>query len=119
MNKGKDKKDKGLKKISELLLDLDLDKRKRYISQEFQAYGLMLTDELKDWKNKSLYMKLAKTTPREILEKARYFIKDQSKGTIKNRAALFMWKLKELKAEAELTKKKPLGKLQGNRPPKH
>ncbi len=109
--KKKKEKKKGLNKISDLLLDLDLDKRRRYISQEFQAYGLMLADELKDWKNKSLYMKLAKTVPRETLEKARYFIKDQNRGTIKSRARLFMWKLKELKKEAKVLKKKPLDKL--------
>lgn len=109
----------GLKKISDLLLDLDLDKRKRYISKEFQSYGLMLADELKDWKNKSLYMKLAKTIPRDTLEKARYFIKDQGKGTIRSRPKLFMWKLGELKKEAKLTKKKIVGKRLLSLRPKH
>lgn len=108
-----------LKKLSDLLKDLDLDKRRRYISKEFQAYGLMLADELKDWKSKSLYIKLAKTTPRDILEKARYFIKDQNRGTIKSRPGLFMWKLKELKKEATLSKKKLTGKQLHKPPLKH
>jgi len=58
---------------------------------------LALAEELNDWKNKSLYIRLAKQYPRELLEKARYFIKDQSPGKIKSKARLFMWKLKELR----------------------
>lgn len=76
-----------------------LEKRGKYIKNEFQAYGLDLAKELDDWKNKSLYLRLAKTVPREILEKARYFVKDQNPGSIKTPYKLFMWKLKELKKE--------------------
>jgi hypothetical protein len=78
-----------------------LDKRKKYVKNEFQAYGLDLAKELGDWKNKSLYLRLAKNTPREILEKARYFIKDQNLSTIETPYKLFMWKLKKLKEEAK------------------
>lgn len=90
-----------LKKLSDLLSGLELDKRGKYVSKEFQAYGLMLAEELNDWKNKSLYIKLAKTTPRTTLDKARYFVKDQPKGQIKSKARLFMWKLKQIKKEKE------------------
>jgi len=76
-----------------------LAKRKKYVKKEFQAYGLMLAEELNDWKNRSLYIRLAKQLPRERLEKARLFVKDQPQGKIKNKARLFMWKLKELKDE--------------------
>ena len=76
-----------------------LEKRNKYIKNEFQAYGLNLAKELGDWKNKSLYLRLAKTVDREILEKARYFVKDQNPGTIKTPYKLFMWKLKELKKD--------------------
>lgn len=69
--------------------------RTKYVKNEFQAYGLELAEELGDWKNKSLYIKLAKTVDHEILQKARYFVKDQS--NIKTPYKLFMWKLKELK----------------------
>jgi hypothetical protein len=93
-----------LKKLSDLLLGLDLDKRGKYVSKEFQAYGLMLAEELGDWKNKSLYIKLAKTTPRATLDKARYFVKDQPKGQVRNKASLFMWKLRKIKEEKELKK---------------
>ncbi len=78
------------------------DKRKKYIKNEFQAYGLELATELGDWKNKSLYIRLAKTTDRKILEKARYFVKDHAPGQVKSPSRLFMWKLKEIKKDIEI-----------------
>jgi hypothetical protein len=74
-----------------------LDKRQKYVKKEYQAYGLELAKELGDWENRSLYIRLSKTIDRQILEKARYFVKDQTQGTIKTPYKLFMWKLKELK----------------------
>ncbi len=74
-----------------------LEKRQKYVKNEFQAYGLELAKELGDWKNKSLYLRLAKTIDRQLLEKARYFVKDQNPGAIKTPYKLFMWKLKELR----------------------
>lgn len=74
-----------------------LDKRKKYVKNEFQSYGLELAKELGDWKNRSLYIRLTKTVDRQILEKARYFVKDQNPNSIKTPYKLFMWKLKELK----------------------
>lgn len=68
----------------------------KYISREFQKYGYDLAVELGDLAHKSLYIKLAKETPRAILEKARCFVKD---AKARNRAKLFMWKLKELKTQ--------------------
>ena len=75
-----------------------LKKRQKYIKNEFQAYGLQLAEELDDWKNKSLYIRLAKNTDKQILEEAHNFIKDQSPHTIKSKAKLFMWKLKQLRS---------------------
>lgn len=74
-----------------------LDKRKKYVGQEFQAYGLQLAEEMGEWGKRSMYIRLAKQVSREILEKARLFVKDQLPGTIDNKGKLFMWKLKELK----------------------
>ena len=48
----------------------------KYISREFQAYGIFLSEELGDYKHKALYIRLAKTVPRAILEKALSFVKD-------------------------------------------
>lgn len=70
----------------------------KYISREFQTFGLHLADQLDDYKHKSLYIKLAKTTHRSILEEALSFCVD---STATNKGALFMWKLKELKAKAK------------------
>jgi len=77
-------------------------KRKKYVKNEFQAYGLELATELDDWKNKSLYIRLAKTQDRKLLEKARYFVKDHSPGQVKTPYRLFMWKLKQLRMENEI-----------------
>ncbi|MBU3935175.1 hypothetical protein KJ909_00725 [Patescibacteria group bacterium] len=71
--------------------------RQKYVKNEFQAYGLQLAEELGDWKNRSLYIRLAKNTNRQILESARNFVKDQNPGSIKTPYKLFMWKLKKLK----------------------
>lgn len=67
----------------------------KYISREFQDYGYRLAEELGDLEHKALYIKLAKTLPRKILEQARNFVKDAIGA--RNKARLFMWKLKELR----------------------
>lgn len=66
----------------------------KYISREFQKYGYDLSEELGDPDHKALYIKMAKEVPRAVLEKARYFVKD---AKARNRARLFMWKVKELR----------------------
>ncbi|MBI2268594.1 MAG: hypothetical protein HYU80_04140 [Candidatus Blackburnbacteria bacterium] len=68
----------------------------RYISREFQKYAYDLAQELGDIEHKSLYMRLAKNTPRQLLEQARYFVKDSKAN---HPPKLFMWKLKQLKDE--------------------
>ncbi len=68
----------------------------KYISREFQSFGIRLAEELDDYKHKSLYIKLAKTTHRSILEKALSFAVDSK---ARNKGALFMWKLKELRTQ--------------------
>ena len=65
----------------------------KYISREYQSYGIRLAEELDDYKHRSLYIKLAKNQPRAILEKALSFCIDSK---AKNKGALFMWKLKEM-----------------------
>ena len=65
----------------------------KYVSREFQSFGIYLAEELDDYKHKSLYIKLAKTVHRSILEKALSFVSDSNAD---NKGALFMWKLKEL-----------------------
>ncbi len=89
------KKDSAPQKISELLSKYKTATDEKYISQEFQQYGYDLAIELNDIAHKALYIKLAKTTPREHLEAARRFLKDATNA--KSKGKLFMWKLKELK----------------------
>lgn len=76
--------------------------RDKYVSREFQKYAYDLSVELNDLAHKSLYMKLAKETPRILLEKARSFVKDAQNARSKGR--LFMWKLKQLKNESKIKK---------------
>ena len=68
----------------------------KYISREFQAYGIYLSETLGDYAHKALYIRLAKTVPRAILEKALSFVKDSN---ARNKGRLFMWKMKELRKE--------------------
>lgn len=88
-------KKSGFKPIRELLDSFDFN-RDKYVSREFQKYGYDLAQEFDDFKHKSLYIKLAKETPRYLLEQARNFVKDAKANS---RARLFMWKLKQLKKE--------------------
>lgn len=67
----------------------------KYISQEFQDYGYRLAVDLNDLDHKSLYIRMAKTVPRQILEAARAFAVDAEHAKSKGR--LFMWKVGELK----------------------
>jgi len=85
--------------LFDLLSKYDLDKKK-YISQEWQEYAYRLAIVLDDLKHKSLYMRLAKNTPRAQLEEAKNWVKDAS--NVKNKARLFMWKLKEIKKNKKL-----------------
>ncbi len=66
----------------------------KYVSREFQTFGLYLADQLDDYKHRGLYIKLAKTVHRSILEKALSFTADSD---VNNKGALFMWKLKEIR----------------------
>lgn len=67
----------------------------KYISQEFQDYGYRLAVDLNDMDHKSLYIRMAKTVPRAILEQARAFAVDAEHAKSKGR--LFMWKVSDLK----------------------
>ena len=67
----------------------------KYISREFQSFGVYMSERLDDTRRKGLYIKLAKTIPRPILEEALRFVVD---SRARKKGALFMWKLKELRA---------------------
>ena len=65
----------------------------KYISREFQSFAVYLSQKLNDEDHKSLYMRLAKTMPRPVLEEALRYVVD---SRIDRKGALFMWKLKEM-----------------------
>ena len=86
-----------IQSVKDILKSFDHLKNK-YISREFQDYGYRLAEELGDLDHKALYIKLAKETPRKLLEEAHNFVKDAN--SVRSRARLFMWKLEELKKES-------------------
>lgn len=84
-----------MKKVSQILLNFDPTQDK-YISRDFQAFGIWLAEEMEDYKNKSMWIRLAKTNHRAILEQCLSFVKDSNAD---NKIALFLWKMKQLKSK--------------------
>jgi len=91
-----------MKSIKDILKNFNPVKDK-YISREYQSYGIYLAEKLTDGARKGLYIKFAKTISRAVLDEALRFVLD---ANAKNRAALFMWKLKELGAFKNIRKPK-------------
>ena len=77
----------------------------KYISREFQSYGIYLAESLADLKHKSLYIKLAKELPRVVLEEGLNYVKGAG-GSVRSRPRLFMWRLKEVGAWKKRRRKK-------------
>lgn len=86
-----------MKSIASLLQTYTIDDKGGHVTREFQDYGYRLAVELDDLAHKSLYIKLAKTVDRQILEQARTFVLD---ANARSRARLFMWKVRELRNAA-------------------
>lgn len=86
----------GFQPAESLFSEYRLEDKGGHITREFQDYGYRLAIALDDLDHKSLYIKLAKQEPRQILDKALSFVTD---AQAKSKARLFMWKLKELKKE--------------------
>lgn len=88
-------------KISDVLEKYIQSDQDKYIAFEFQKYGYELAKEMGEIKRKSFYIKLAKETPRGILESARTFVSDAN--NVKSKGRLFVWKVNQLKAEKKKT----------------
>lgn len=84
--------------LGDLFSQFQLQDKGGYITQEFQDFGYRLAVSLNDLEHKSLYMRLAKTVKRSLLEQALSFVSDSQ---AKSKAKLFMWKLKELKKKVQ------------------
>ena len=76
-------------------IDLNINEDK-YLSREFQKYGIYLAEKLEDSSHKGIYIKFAKIIPREILDQALSFVLDANADS---KAKLFMWKVKQLRAK--------------------
>jgi len=74
-----------------------LGNRHKYVSKEYQVYGLRLAGKLGDRERTTMYIKWAKEKPRAILEIAYSFAIDYPNA--KDRSRIFMWKVKELENE--------------------
>lgn len=90
--------------LFDLIKDKAMGDTNKYVSQEFQDFGYRLAVELDDVDHKSLYMRMAKTIDRKILEAARTFVIDSN---ARSKARLFMWKVRTLKEEAKKKKSNP------------
>ncbi len=88
-----------MKKLSIIIDEVQNKNRPKNLSTEFQVYGVYLAESLDDTKNYSLYIKLAKIIPRQLLEEALAFCKGYHSAKSKGR--VFMWKLKQLREEAK------------------
>lgn len=75
----------------------------KYISRDFQAFGIYLAEEMNDYKHRGMWIKLAKTNHRSVLESAMSFVKD---STAENKIGLFLWKLKQLKTAVAIKENK-------------
>lgn len=89
--------------VQDLFQSFALEDKGGYITQEFQDFGYRLAVELDDLRHKSLYIKMAKSEPRGLLERALSFVSDAP--TVKSKARLFMWKFKQLKEEKKQQEK--------------
>lgn len=86
-----------MKKLSRVIAEVKFKDRPKNIAHEFQVYGVYLAESLSDTKHYSLYIKLAKEVDRKILEEALNYTKGYYNA--KNRAKVFMWRLKQLKLQ--------------------
>lgn len=75
----------------------------KYISKEYQYYGLRLAGKLGDSKRATMYIKWAKEKKRAILEQAYSFAIDYPNA--KDKSKIFMWKVRELEEEYKTKKK--------------
>lgn len=81
-----------MKSISDVLKTFD-PLEDKYISREYQSFGVHLAEKLEDERRKALYIKMARDLPRPVLEEAYRFVID---AKARSKGALFMWKLKEM-----------------------
>lgn len=82
-----------MQSLKTVLSKIKITDEDKYLSREFQKYGLYLAQKLEDVKHRALYIKMAKERPRRLLDQALSFVLD---AKAKSKAKLFMWKVKQL-----------------------
>lgn len=87
-----------MKRIGTIISETNNPKRPKNLSTEFQVYGVYLAESLGDTTHYSLYIKLAKTYPRALLEEALTYTKGYTNARSKGK--VFMWRLSQLKKDA-------------------
>jgi len=87
--------------INDILTKFVLDDKGGYITREFQDYGYRLACEMGEESKKGMYIRMAKTTDRAILERARTFVADALH--VSNQGRLFMWAVGRLKKGLSLS----------------
>lgn len=85
-----------MQSIGKVLSTIKITDEDKYFSREFQKYGIYLAERLEDMGHKAIYIKFAKTIPREILDRALSFVLDANADS---KARLFMWKVKQLRSK--------------------
>ncbi len=88
--------------LRDILTKYVLEDKGGYVSREFQDYGYRLACEMGEEKRKGMYIRLAKTVDRAILERAKSFVADATH--VDNKGRLFMWALGRLKKGESLVK---------------
>lgn len=83
-----------MQSLKTILSQVNLDNQDKYLSREFQKFGIYLAERLGDMKHKALYIKMSKEMPRQTLSDALSFVLDSK---AKSLPRLFMWKVKQLK----------------------
>ncbi len=74
---------------------------KRRAAHEFQAYAYKLASDLNDLANLKIYLRLARSIDRVILERVYSFVADI---TEENKGPLYLWKLKQVRQELDRKK---------------
>lgn len=90
-----------MKSLKDVLTKYALEDKGGYVTREFQDYGYRLACDMGEEKRKGMYIKLAKTVDRSILERARSFVLDARR--VDNRGRLFMWAVGKLRKGEALT----------------
>ena len=83
--------------LKDILNKKELEKGKKFVTLEFQEFGVRIADVLHDQAHKALYIKMAKEKDRKILVHALRYVQDYPHA--QKPAKIFMWKVKQLEID--------------------